>query len=173
MRRDLGILVMKSLTWTNNVRSQPRKPTVPWAASREARPAGWGRGFCPFTPLWWDPTWSPASSSGVPNISRTWTCWRGSRGGGHKNDQGDGTPLLWGKAERVGAVKPGEEKAVGRHYSSLSVPERAYRKDGENIFSRACCDKTRSNGFKLRKSRFRLEERKTFFTMRVLKHWNR
>jgi len=25
-----------------------------------------------------------------------------------------------------------------------------YRKDGENIFSRACCDRTRSNGFKLR-----------------------
>jgi len=26
----------------------------------------------------------------------------------------------------------------------------AYRKEGENIFSRACCDRTRSNGFKLR-----------------------
>jgi len=24
-----------------------------------------------------------------------------------------------------------------------------YRKDGENIFTRACCDRTRSNGFKL------------------------
>jgi len=23
----------------------------------------------------------------------------------------------------------------------------AYRKDGENIFSRACCNRTRSNGF--------------------------
>jgi len=26
----------------------------------------------------------------------------------------------------------------------------AHRKDGENIFSRACCDRTRSNDFKLR-----------------------
>jgi len=29
----------------------------------------------------------------------------------------------------------------------------AYRKDGENIFSRACCGGTRSNGFKLREGR--------------------
>jgi len=40
---------------------------------------------------------------------------------GHKNDPSDGTPLLRGQAERAGAVQPGEEKAVGRLDSSLSV----------------------------------------------------
>ena len=48
-----------------------------------------------------------------------------------------------------------------------------YSKDGGNLYSKACCDRTRGNGFKLKEGRFRLDIRKKVCTMRVVKHWHR
>jgi len=76
----------------------------------------------------------------------------------HKNDQRAGMPFLGGKAERVGAVQPGEEKAPVRPCSSLPVPEGgACKKAGGDLFTRASRDRTRGNGFKLKEIRYKEE----------------
>jgi len=65
----------------------------------------------------------------------------------------------------------------GRLWGDLIVAfqylEEAYQKDGDRLFSRACCNKIRGNGFKLKEGRFRLDIRKKFFTARVVKRWHR
>jgi len=39
----------------------------------------------------------------------------------------------------------------------------AYKKDGDNLFSNACCNRTRSNGFKLKEGRLRPGKEDLFY----------
>jgi len=49
----------------------------------------------------------------------------------------------------------------------------AHKPDGDKLISRACCDRTRGNGCKLKEGRFKLDVRKKFLTVKVVKHWHR
>ena len=42
-----------------------------------------------------------------------------------------------------------------------------------NVCISTCSDRTRDNGFKLKQGKFRLDIRKKFFPVRVLRRWHR
>ena len=46
----------------------------------------------------------------------------------------------------------------------------AYEKDGMRLSMRACCDRTRGNGFKLKEVRFSIDKREKVFVMRMVRH---
>ena len=77
-----------------------------------------------------------------------------------------------GRLRELGLFSLYKRRLAGRPYSSLPVTEGTYKKAGEGLSTRACCDRTRGKGLKLKEGRFRLDIR-TKFTMRLVRHWNR
>jgi len=77
----------------------------------------------------------------------------------HKNDPRAGTSPMrtgWESWRRL----QGDLKAAF-HYWKVGC------KDGDRHCSRVCCNRTRRNGFKLKRGRFRLDAWKKLFTVRV------
>jgi len=65
------------------------------------------------------------------------------------------------------------ESPFGDLIAAFQDLKRACKKDGDRLFSRACSNRTRGDGFKLKEQRFRLDLRQKFFTLRVVRPWPR
>jgi len=65
---------------------------------------------------------------------------------------------------------PEKRRLLGDHVAVFQYIKGAYKKDGETVFTEACSDGTRGNGFKVKEGRFRADIRRKIFTRIVVRH---
>ena len=110
---------------------------------------------------------------GALSTVKTWTCWSRSREWPQKCSEGWNTSPVRKGLDSWGCSAWRREGSRDASLCPFSTWRGAYKKAGERLFQRACSDRTRGNGFKIKDCRFRLGIRKKFFPMRVARHRKR
>jgi len=77
------------------------------------------------------------------------------------------------RLRQLGLFSLEKRRLQGDIIAAFKYLKGAYKKAGERLFTRACSDRRRGNGFKLREGRFRPDMRMKLFTMRIMRPWNR
>ena len=140
-KRDRGMVNEPAWTWASNVTSQPRKPILSWATSKEVMSVGWGRWSCPSNLQWWDLTWSTASKCGVLS---TWTCWSTFRVWPQKWFTGWNCKDTLGE---LGIFSLEKRRLQGDQRVAFQCVKGYNKTQWDRFFSRICGDKTMGNGF--------------------------